>query len=168
MRRLLIVLLLLAACDDEPAVVPGPVSPTSETVTHFGRMQLFAHEGPQAQIHLEGVADPLYFSQVRDGIAYLKGPERTAPILAVYVSDMGTAPSWDQPGADNWILAGAAFFVVGADVVGGMGAPEIAPFGTRDGADRFAATHGGAVMKLEDIPASAFHGPVDSSHSHGN
>ena len=127
----ILLILLLAGCRDEVAVVaPEPVAMTEEAVSHFCMMSLDEHPGPKAQIHLEGMPFPIFFAQVRDGIAYLKLPERSAGIAAVYVSNMSRAPSWDAPGIGNWIAAEDAIFVVGADVTGGMGAPELAPFET--------------------------------------
>ena len=116
--------------------------------------------GPKAEVILEGVPSLLFFSQVRDGVAYLKQPERTARILAFYVNDMARAKSWEQPGPDNWTDGKAAFYVVGAAVKGGMGAPELAPFATRDDAEKFAAEKGGRVMQLDAIPDDAVLGPV--------
>lgn len=168
MRAALIALLLLGACDDAPdAAPPGPAAMTEDGVGYFCQMTVLDHPGPKAQAHLAGYPGPLWFSQVRDGIAFLKSPEKTADILAVYVSDMGAAPSWDAPGADNWIAAEAAWFVVGADVVGGMGAPEIAPFAAEAAARRFADLHGGAVMRLRDIPAEAVLSPVEIAGTGG-
>jgi copper chaperone NosL len=74
---------------------------------------------------------------------------------------MSRAPSWDAPGAGNWIAAEDAIFVVGADVTGGMGAPELAPFETEQAARGFAALHGGEVMRLPDIPVDAVLGAVE-------
>ena len=142
-------------------VAPEPVAMTEEAVSHFCMMSLDEHPGPKAQIHLEGMLFPIFFAQVRDGIAYFKQPERTAGIAAVYVSNMSRAPSWGAPGIDNWIAAEDAVFVVGADVTGGMGAPELAPFETEQAARDFAALHGGEVMRLDQIPAEAVLGAVE-------
>lgn len=164
MKALLVAgLLVLAACQEEQAAIPGPVPLTADALSHFCQMQVINHDGPKAQIHLEGFAHPIFFAQVRDGLAYLKGPERTAPVVAVYVSDMGAAASWAEPGVDNWIKADQAHFVVGADVRGGMGAPEITPFLTRDAADGFAGQNGGTVMALDQIPDAAVFAPIEIS-----
>jgi copper chaperone NosL len=158
----LVAIVLLAGCRDEAAVqAPEPVVMTEEAVNHYCMMSLAEHPGPKAQIHLEGLPDPIFFAQVRDGIAYLKQPERTAEIAAVYVSNMSRAPSWDAPGAGNWIAAEDAIFVVGADVTGGMGAPELAPFETVAAARDFAALHGGELMRLAEIPVDAVLGAVE-------
>ena len=158
----ILLILLLAGCRDEVAVqAPDPVVMTEEAISHFCMMSLAEHPGPKAQIHLEGLPDPIFFAQVRDGIAYLKQPERSAGIAAVYVSNMSRAPSWEAPGDDNWIAAEDAIFVVGADVAGGMGAPELAPFETEEAARDFAALHGGELMRLDQIPAEAVLGAVE-------
>lgn len=54
--------------------------------------------------------------------------------------------------------------MVGADVVGGMGAPELVPFSDPAAAQDFAATHGGAVMTLDEIPDTAVLAPVELVH----
>lgn len=152
---------LLAACQNETAKAPDPVTMTAAAVGHYCQMQIDQHPGPKAQIHLAGLPDPIFFAQVRDALAYVKGQERDGDILAIYVSDMGSAPSWEEPGRDNWINAETGDFVVGADVVGGMGAPEIVPFSDAKAAKAFAARKGGEVMTLQDMPAEAVLAPVD-------
>ena len=164
MRALVIAaLLVLTACQEEQVEVPGPVSLTADALGHFCQMQVIEHGGPKAQIHLEGYSQPIFFAQVRDGLAYLKGPERIARVVAVYVSDMGAAASWAEPGADNWIKADTALFVVGADVTGGMGAPEVAPFLTHEAAEGFAGRKGGTVMTLDQIPDAAVFSAIEIS-----
>jgi len=158
---LLIAVLFLTGCKEELAQVPDPVSLSPEALSHYCQMAVAEHGGPKGQVHLEGAPQPLFFGQVRDLLVYLKMPERDATILAVYVSDTGAAPNWADMGADNWIPAETAFFVVGAAVAGGMGAPEVVPFSTTDAARAFAKRYGGDVMALDDIPADVVLGPVD-------
>ncbi|GGF72843.1 NosL copper chaperone [Paracoccus acridae] len=146
--------LSLAACKQEVAQDTTPVELNAETLGHFCQMNLLEHPGPKAQVHLEGMpGTPLFFSQVRDAIAYGRLPEQSHPILAMQVNDMGAAgATWDDPGQGNWIDADDAFYVLGSAREGGMGAPEAVPFGTRDAAEAFAAREGGTVMRLGDIP----------------
>ena len=162
MKRALIFALLLTACQEEQAQNTDPLPLTPETVGHFCQMNLLEHEGPKGQVHLDGLPGmPLFFSQVSDTVAYLRLPEQSNTVLAIYVSDMGAAgATWAEPGAANWIDATTAHFVVGADVAGGMGAPEIAPFADLAKAEAFAAQHGGSVMGLDAIPDSAVIAPV--------
>lgn len=155
-RLVLIALLALAACKEEQAGLPPPVPLTESAVGYFCQMNVVEHPGPKGQAHLDGQpGKPLFFSQVRDTIAFMRMPERDGRVLAVYVSDMGAAPSWDDPGINNWTLIDKASFVVGSDANGGMGTPEIVPFADPTKAQAFAAQHGGKVMALTDIPDEA-------------
>lgn len=155
-------LVALAACKEEAAVAPpDPVPLTEEALSFFCQMNVAQHGGPKGQIHLEGFPAPLFFAQTRDMVAYLKSPERDAKIIGVYVSDMGVAQSWAQPGIENWVLADQAHYVVGAPIAGGMGAQEVVPFGDLTLAENFAAQWGGQVMPLDAIPPSAVLGPID-------
>lgn len=162
-RGFLVLVLMIAACREDLAVVaPSPVAMSGEALGHFCQMALSDMGGPKAQVHFEGMPDPIFFAQVRDGVAFLKEPEKMMEISAFYVSDMSHAPSWDAPGAENWTNAWDAFYVVGAAVSGGMGAPELAPFSRHADALAFAADHGGVVMQLADIPVDAVLGAVET------
>jgi len=157
MKRALLFALALSACQEEVAQNTDPVALTPETLGHFCQMNLLEHEGPKGQVHLDGLPQaPLFFSQVSDLVTYLRLPEQSNSVLAIYVSDMGAAgATWEQPGAANWTDATTASFVVGAAVTGGMGAPELVPFADPAKAQAFAALHGGSVMALDAIPDSA-------------
>jgi len=156
-------LLALAACrEDSTATLPQPVAMTAEAVGHYCQMNLLEHPGPKAQVHLDGLPWPLFFSQVRDAVAYQRMPEQSHMISVIYVSDMGAqGASWDDPGAENWIPAASAHYVVGASVEGGMGAPELVPFASRSDAEAFTRENGGQVMALTDIPDSEVLAPVE-------
>lgn len=158
----------LTACREEAAEQPEPVVLSASAVGHYCQMNMLEHPGPKAQVHLEGLpAAPLFFSQVRDAVAYQRMPEQSHAITAIFVSDMSKAPSWDAPGRDNWIAAGEAYYVVGSSRKGGMGAPELVPFASRQDAEQFATNHGGHVSRLSDIPDAAALAPVvaaDSAH----
>ena len=162
MKRLaLLALLLLTACQDQTAQTITPVALTAETTGYYCQMNLTEHPGPKGQIHLDGLPGaPLFFSQVRDAIAYARLPERDHRILAIYVSDMGAAgATWDDPGATNWTRADTAFYVIGSSRNGGMGAPELVPFADETKAAAFAKDFGGRIVTLEDIPDDAVIAP---------
>lgn len=170
--RVLVILaacLGLAACQDETrlAQVPQPIAMTEEALGHFCQMHIIDHEGPKAQVYLEGHPAPLWFSQVRDGIAFLKSEERSARVVAFYVNDMGAAESWAVPGSGNWIPGDASHFVIGSDAIGGMGAPEVVPFSDPQAAAAFAQERGGSVKSLADIPAETVLSPVEAHHHAG-
>ena len=164
MKRLaLLVCLGLAACKEEAAQDLSAVRLNPQAVGHYCQMELLEHEGPKGQAHLAGLPGaPLFFSQVRDAVAYMRMPEQSHAILAVWVNDMGAdGATWAAPGVDNWIKAEEAVYVVGAAVKGGMGAPELVPFSDPARARSFALENGGVVMSLEQIPDMAVLAPVD-------
>lgn len=166
---LLTALLALVACnEDETASRPAPVAMTEEALGHYCQMTLVEHPGPKAQIHLAGMPAPLFFSQVRDAIAYQRMPEQSHAITAIYVNDMAAAPSWEAPGIDNWLLAENALFVVGSDAKGGMAAPELVPFSSRTAAEAFKAERGGAILSLAEIPDAEVLTPVELEHDPGS
>jgi len=160
-RALIICAVLLSACKEEAQNV-SPVALTEESVGHYCQMNLLEHDGPKAQVHMNGnPGKPLYFSQVRDAIAYSRLPEQDGVILAIWVNDMGApGATWAEPGAANWIDATTAHYVVGSSVEGGMGAPELVPFADLEKAAGFAAKHGGTAMSLAAIPDTAVISPV--------
>ena len=158
----LLLVAFLAGCQAGSVVEkPLPVVLTAEAAGHYCQMIILEHAGPKAQVHLSGFSAPLWFSQVRDGIAYLKSPEQSAKVIVLYVNDMGVAPSWDEPGEDNWIDANDAYYVVGSDAIGGMGTPEIVPFAQMEKATEFADERGGEVLAFNDISAEMVLSPLD-------
>ena len=158
---LTLVALIAASCQDETILAkPPPIELTLEAAGHYCQMTVLEHDGPKAQIHLAGNPHPLWFTQVRDAVAFTRLPEEPKDYVAIYVNDMDKAESWAAPGADNWIDAEAAFFVIASRKAGGMGAPETIPFGTQDGADAFVAKHGGRILRLKDIPTDYVLAPM--------
>ncbi len=161
MKRALLFVLLLAACKEDAQDL-SPVALTEAAVGHYCQMNVLEHPGPKAQVHLDGFPEkPLFFTQVRDAIAYSRLPEQDGVILAIYVNDMGAdGATWEDPGEANWIPAASAHYVVGSSVEGGMGAPELVPFSDLAAASDFAAGRGGTVMSLSEVPDSAVIAPV--------
>lgn len=160
---LVAILTLLSACKEGAVQNTAPQDMTPETLGHYCQMNLLEHPGPKAQVFLEGNPAPLFFSQVRDAIAYMRGPEQVAPILAVYVNDMGASEAtWERPGDGNWIPADGAFYVVGSAREGGMGAPETVPFSSRERAEAFVQTEGGRLLALADITDDMVLAPVEA------
>lgn len=164
--------IVVAGCSPQQAVVVAePVTLTGEAIGHYCQMIVLNHPGPKAQVHLTGNRQPLWFTQIRDAMAFERLPEETAEIAAIFVSDMGAAASWDNPGTDNWIDARNAHYVVDSDRRGGMGAPELVPFALRQKADAFAGRHGGTVIDYSAITDEMVLAPVDvdpQSQENGN
>ncbi len=144
-------LLALAACREE-AEKPAPQTLTDAAIGRYCGMMLAEHEGPKGQIFLEGVDEPLWFSSATDVVAFTLLPEEPKDIAAIYVSDMEVALSWAEPGADNWIDATAASFVIRSAARSGMGDKEAVPFAEKAAAEAFAARHGGEVVAFDAIP----------------
>jgi len=151
----------LAACKEEVAQAPLPVAMTEEALAYYCQMNISEHPGPKGQVHLEGMPGPIFFAQVRDLVAFIKSPERTADVTAIYVSDMALAASWDDIAPDNWVAVKDAQFVINADVAGGMGAPEIVPFSAPEAAADFIESYGGEVVEFDVIPDNAALGEFD-------
>lgn len=162
-----LVMLMLAACEraGPAAPPPAPAEISDEATGHYCGMLLADHEGPKGQIHLASRSGPIWFSSVRDTIAFLRLPEEAKDVVAVYVNDMGSAPRWDQPQAGAWVEARTAWFVVDSSMRGGMGANEAVPFATRPAAESFSASHGGRVLRLDGIPDDYVLGRVDLTPS---
>jgi copper chaperone NosL len=158
---LLVTAILLAACGPETtAPPPPPFALTSEATGHYCGMNLVEHKGPKGQIILAD--QPIWFSSARDALSFTMLPEEPKDIRAIYVSDMAKAPSWDDPGANNWVDARKAFFVIGSSKQGGMGAPETVPFSDRSAAEKFAAEHGGQVVTYDAVPRDYVLGSLSS------
>lgn len=159
---------ILGGCSEQDTKVeiPNAIAMTEEAVGHYCNMNILEHEGPKAQIHLKNIEFPIWFSQVRDAIAYTRLPEETFEAVAIYVHDMSKADSWAEPGDDAWIDIKQAFFVINSNTIGGMGAPETIPFGSEENAMEFVSKNGGSVVELADIPDKYVLGPVDISISH--
>ena len=150
----LLAAVLATGCDraSPPLAPPPPAEVQAEAVGHYCGMLLVDHEGPKGQIHLLSRKAPVWFSSVRDTIAFMRLPEEPHDIAAVYVNDMARAKHWDQPEPGMWVDARQAWFVVDSEMRGGMGAPEAVPFSEEAAAQTFRAAHHGRVVRLADIP----------------
>lgn len=149
------VLALLAGCTGKEEVPPpAPFALTDEAMGRYCGMNVLEHAGPKGQIILTHLPDePIWFSSARDAIAFTMLPDEPKNIAAIYVSDMAVAPSWEEPGAENWIDARTAFYVIGSAMRGGMGAPEAVPFSTAAAAEAFAQANGGEIVGFSDMPS---------------
>ncbi|HEY0941351.1 MAG TPA: nitrous oxide reductase accessory protein NosL [Steroidobacter sp.] len=170
MRSLPIVLavllgvVMLGGCTKDASAPPPPPAEVNDQATgHYCGMLLVEHDGPKGQIHLASRSEPLWFSSVRDAIAFTRLPEEPRDIAAIYVNDMARAANWEQPEAGAWVDAREAWFVIESEVRGGMGAPEAVPFSEERVAETFREEHGGRVVRFGDIPDGYVIGPVDSS-----
>jgi len=148
----LLIPVALTACQKEAAQLPQPHKMTAEAIGHYCGMNLFEHPGPKGQILAASLIEPVWFSSVRDTIAFTMLPDEPKDIQAIYVSDMAKATSWDKPGADNWVEARKAFFVIDSRAKGGMGGDEAVPFSDRGAAEKFVAENGGRIVTFDQMP----------------
>ena len=156
--------LFLASCggEEQTAEAPPPaLEVTAEAVGHYCGMQVTTHDGPKGQIHLASREDPVWFTSVRDTVAFTRLPEEPKDIAAIYVNDMAKAQEWNQPEEGTWMDAREAWFVIESERRGGMGAPEAVPFSDEMAAEGFRAQHGGKLVRFDDIPDDYVLGPVD-------
>jgi copper chaperone NosL len=146
--------LALAGCNGTKtaAAPPPPHELTATAIGNYCGMNVLEHSGPKAQIILASRIEPVWFSSARDAFSFTMLPEEPKDIRAIYVSDMGKAVSWEKPGADNWVDARQAFYVVGSRMKGGMGVDETVPFSQRAEAERFASQNGGRIMTFSEMP----------------
>ncbi len=169
---LLVATILLTACGEaERQVVAPKAAPiTRDAVGRYCQMIVADHHGPKAQIFLDDGSAPIWFSSVRDGIAFTRLPEEPKNISAFYVNDMSDT-AWEQPDDSTWIAAEGAWFVLDSSRSGGMGAPEAVPFASAPAAEAFAANYGGEVVRLADIPHDYVLGeiatPASQAQGHG-
>ncbi|HSN33064.1 MAG TPA: nitrous oxide reductase accessory protein NosL [Ideonella sp.] len=160
----LLALMIAGGCDGKPTAAappPAPVEVQADSTGHYCGMLLADHEGPKGQIHLASRKETVWFSSVRDTIAFTRLPDEPRDITAIYVNDMGRAKNWAQPEPGTWIDARQAWYVIDSDRRGGMGAPEAVPFSDQAAAEAFRGRYHGRVVRLADIPDAYVLGPVD-------
>jgi len=163
MQKLSIILwvLILSACDRNiPLETPEAQTLTRDANGYYCLMTVVNHKGPKGQIILSD-KKVLWFTSVRDTIAFTLSPEEPKNIAAIYVNDMSHA-SWDSPGEDNWIDAKKAWYVLGSNKVGGMDAPEAVPFSSKKSALEFTQNAGGEVLRFGMIPNSYINGDFEN------
>ena len=137
--------------DDDGTARPAARELTRDAIGHYCNMIVADHRGPKGQIFLKSREQPIWFSSVRDTIAFTMLPEEPKDIAAIYVNDIGRA-SWDAPEPDTWIDAREARYVIESNRAGGMGAPEAVPFSDPASAEAFADSYGGRVVAFADLP----------------
>jgi copper chaperone NosL len=137
---------LACACSQRPqpvaAVEPGP-----GTACAVDGMLLLDFPGPKGQIHYEA-GEPEFFCDTMELLSALLRPEQQRAVRAAMTQDMAQA-EWKKP-VGHWIDARAAFYVLGSDRKGSMGATA-ASFAQRPDAEAFASQHGGKVYAYAQI-----------------
>lgn len=145
---LLLATLLLGACGPSGTAPVQPAELTREHYCALDGMLLADYPGPKAQIHYAGQPTPEFFCDTVEMFALLLKPEQARQVTAAFVQDLDQT-TWDAP-KGAWIDAKKAFYVVGTRKRGAMG-PTLPSFGSRAGAEKFAATEGGKVLAYAEI-----------------
>lgn len=151
----LFAVLALSACQkEENAPLPTPQQITDRAVGHYCSMNLTEHNGPKAQIFLNGKPEqPVWFSTIKQMFGYTKLPEEPKGIRVIYVTDMGGVADWSKANADTaWIDAKTAYYVIESGFIGGMGAEDALPFADKAKAEKFAQEKGGKVVSFDEMP----------------
>jgi copper chaperone NosL len=151
---LVVVVAVAAGCPQEQVshAPPAPNEISADSVGHFCGMLLVEHPGPKGQIFLGGQQEPVWFASVRETFAFTMLDEEPKNIVAIYVTDMGRATSWEKPGPGIWIEARKAVYVIEGRSRSGMGGNEAVPFADSEPAKRFAAENGGRIVSFDSMP----------------
>ena len=144
--------LLLACGNGAQQPPPPPQAITLDAVGYFCSMNLVEHDGPKAQIFIRDKPEPLWFSTVRQALAYNIMPDMPKGIAIIYVHDMSHAQSDTTPDPDAWTDARTAHFVINSRLQGGMGGDDAFPFSNREAAERFVSRNGGTILGFSEIP----------------
>lgn len=163
-----LVVLFLTGCSDTQTPDTGTVTPveiTRDTASVIDGMLLADYPGPKGQIHYSGQAGPDFFCNTKDMIYVYLVPEQLRKIRAMFVQDMGKA-DWDEP-EGHWIDARTAFYVVGSNRRGSMGA-TLATFAAEADARGFAETYGGEVRRFDQLTLDSVVPPDDGLDAYKN
>jgi len=145
----------MAGCERSQEAVQdhSPQAVTVDDVGYYCNMIVAYHPGPKAQILLDKQDKAIWFSSVRDAVAFTVLPDEPKTIAAIYVTAMDQV-EWEHPEnqMENWIPAKDAWYVIGSDQRGGMGQMEAVPFRVSASAEQFSQVHGGQVVAFSEIP----------------
>lgn len=145
--------MFLSACSGsaEESVPPPPKEITLDSVGHFCGMDLIEHDGPKGQIFIKGSERPLWFSTIRQVMAYTILPDSPKGLSAIYVTDMSKTQNLRQPEAGSWMKATEAYYVTESRSQGGMGGEDPLPFSDKTHALAFIQEHGGRIQRFGEM-----------------
>lgn len=139
----------LLACSGDGGGAPAvPAEIDASSSCELDGMLLADYPGPKAQIHYTGMAAPVFFCDTVEMFAMLLRPEQARPVRAAFVQDMARA-DWDKP-RGHWFDAKTGYYVAGSKRRGSMG-PTFVSFAAEADAQKFAAAHGGKVLRFAEV-----------------
>lgn len=155
--------LLLAGCDAsrDDATALGPVPIASGDECHVCGMLIEEMPGPKGEAVLPGAVRK--FCSTAELFGWWLQPENRQGQARLYVHDMSQA-DWRHPDDARLIDATRAYYVVGIQRPGGMGA-TLASFADEEAATRLAAEEGGRVLRFDEIDQAVLQG-VGGDHPH--
>lgn len=146
--------LALFACDNStPKQNYTPQAVTRNDIGYYCNMIVEDHSGPKGQIILTDTDKAIWFTSVRDAVAFTLLPEEAKNIAAFFVTAMDDA-EWNHPEKQNsnWTTAQSAWYVIESNQRGGMGQMEVIPFKQQKSASDFVEKYGGNIVSYVDIP----------------
>lgn len=148
---LIFLILLVCGCGDteERAGPLPPIAIEPGDECHVCGMIISNFPGPKGEAYQRGSKLPLKFCSTRDLFSYLLQPENRERVTQIYVHDMAQT-GWDHPANDAFVDARAAWYVADQPMRGAMG-PTLASFAKREDAQAFTETHGGRVLRFDEI-----------------
>ena len=158
---LMALLLALAGCNDVDSNphVYDPVAFHSGDECHICGMAITGFPGPKGEAVAKQGA--MKFCSTAEMFGWWLQPENREQDVTLYVHDMARS-TWEKPDDDALIDARQAFYVVGANLKGAMGA-ALASFAREEDAERFATSQGGRLVRFEQIDLALMQ-PDPQSH----
>ncbi len=147
-------ILFLVACENSSlGKIYEPQAVTRDDIGYYCNMIVEDHSGPKGQILLTGTEKAIWFTSVRDAVAFNLLPGESKNIAAFFVTAMDEA-EWNHPEKqiNGWIHAKSAWYVISSKQRGGMGQMEVIPFKQEQSASDFVKEFGGEVVSYVDIP----------------
>lgn len=150
---IVVISLFLSGCsgNTDEVVPPTPQEITQDSVGHFCGMDLIEHDGPKGQIFVKGNDKPLWFSTIRQVMAYSILPDSPKGLSAIYVTDMSKVENLHQPETGSWMKAVDAYYVTESSFQGGMGGEDPLPFSNEAQALAFIQEHGGRIQRFGEM-----------------
>lgn len=164
----LIMGLLLAGCNEQQdAQSLSPVAFHADDECHVCGMVIADFPGPKGEA--VGAGEVRKFCSAAEMFGWWLQPENQKSGLRLYVHDMGRS-HWDAPSDEYLIDASSAWYVIGPDLPGAMGA-VLASFSEEHAARALASQKGGRVLRFEQIDQQVLQGAAagrmeDGAHQH--
>jgi copper chaperone NosL len=150
----LLLILVLTACNNSSTQKTyTPHTVTRDDIGYYCNMIVEDHAGPKGQILLTNTEKAIWFTSIRDAIAFAMLPDEPKNIASFFVTAMDET-EWDHPEkqTSSWIYAQSAWYVINSEQRGGMGQREVIPFKQQQSASDFVETHGGEIVSYIEIP----------------